>query len=434
MNKKLADFFCDPKTAAKNVAVFLLMIFIVVYAGFQILPSFAGKIETESALAVSIFDTNKTTGYIFRQEHVLEGGGSMGIPVTFIKDGERVSRGQHFANVYSADDYALLQKNIDEIDAKIEVLQKSAIEANTYITDISKTDQQVSDSLGEVYSAISKGILSELPNVQNNLLVNMNKRNMIVNMNESYTDELNKLKAQRNTLQSKITEVSTRLIADTSGYYYGDTDGYEQIFDPSLLDTLTLESFAQLTESQPDNSIKNNSYGKIVKSFVWYVVCEADRASVSPYEVNHYYSLNFPEFSEDDLTMELVNVIKNTSSEKALLVFRGNTAPEDFTYQRKQQVNIISDKYTGLSVPKTALRIVDGEQGVYIINGDIVRFRRVNIIFETDDYYIVSATDLKKTSIQENPEEEMISKYPYISLYDSVIVKGKNLFDGKIAG
>ena len=185
MNKKLADFFCDPKTAVKNVAVFLLMIFIVVYAGFQILPSFAGKIEIESALAVSIFDTNKTTGYIFRQEHVLEGGGSMGIPVTFIKDGERVSRGQHFANVYSADDYALLQKNIDEIDAKIEVLQKSAIEANTYITDISKTDQQVSDSLGEVYSAISKGTLSELPNVQNNLLVNMNKRNMIVNMNES---------------------------------------------------------------------------------------------------------------------------------------------------------------------------------------------------------------------------------------------------------
>lgn len=427
-NKKIADFFCDPETAAKNVGMFLLMIFIVVYAGFQILPSFAGKIETESALAVSIFDTNQTTGYIFREELVLEGDSS-GIPVTFIKDGERVSKGQHFANVYSADDYAELQKNIDEIDAKIEVLEKSAIEANTYITDISKTDEQVNDNLSKVYSAISKGTLTDLANAQNDLLVNMNKRNIIVNMNESYTEELKKLKAQRNTMQSKITQVSVKLVADTSGYYYGDTDGYENVFNPSLLDTLTLESFSELTGSRPDINIKNNSYGKIVKSYVWHVVCEADRTSVSPYEVNHYYTLNFPEFSEDELNMELVNIIKNTSSEKALLVFRGNTAPEDFTYQRKQKVNIISDKYTGLSIPKSALRIVNGKQGVYIINGDIIRFRRVNIIYETDDYYIVSSKD----PVQKTDEENNAEKYPYIALYDNVIVKGKNLFDGKIA-
>ena len=68
MDKKLASFFCDPKIALKNVGFLVLMVFVVVYTGFQILPSFSEKLETETALEVSVFDANITTGYIFRDE------------------------------------------------------------------------------------------------------------------------------------------------------------------------------------------------------------------------------------------------------------------------------------------------------------------------------------------------------------------------------
>lgn len=432
MEKKLADFFCDPKTALKNVFLFLLMIFLVVYAGFQILPSFTQKIETQSALSVSVFDTNKTNGYIFRYEEPISGSAG-GTPVTFVKDGERVSKGQHFANVYTASDYAELQAEIDTIEAKIEILQKSEVETNVYVTDISKTDAEINKYLNSVYSSVADGNLSDVRGNQNDMLVSMNKRNMIVDMTESYTNELNSLKAQKAALESRISSVSQKLTASTSGYYYGDTDGYENIFDPDVLDELTLESFEQLTSVQSDTTLKNTSYGKIVTSFVWYAVCEAEKTSVSGYNEGYYYNLNFPEAGEESLTMQLKKIIKTTTSDKALLVFRGNTAPEDFTYKRNQQVDIISEKYSGLAIPKGALRIVDGEQGVYILNGDIVRFRRVNISFENDDYYIVSVKDPQEAaSSEEEPTEE--NKYSYIELYDSVIVKGKNLFDGKIVG
>ena len=433
MEKKLADFFCDPKTALKNVFLFLLMIFLVVYAGFQILPSFAQKIETQSALSVSVFDTNKTNGYIFRYEEPI-GADAGGTPVTFVKDGERVSKGQHFANIYAASDYAELQEEIDTIDAKIDILQKSAVETNVYVTDISKTDAEINKHLGSVYSAVADGNLSNVRDDQNDMLVSMNKRNMIVDMTESYTNELNSLKAQKAVLESRIDTVSRKLIADTAGYYYGDTDGYENIFDPDVLDELTLEGFEQLTSVQPDTFLKNGSYGKIITSFVWYVVCEAEKSNTSGYTEGYYYNLNFPEFGEENLTMQLKKIIKTTTSDKALLVFRGNTAPEEFTYKRNQQVDIISEKYSGLAIPKGALRIVDGEQGVYILNGDIVRFRRVNIFFENDDYYIVSVRDPREEAVSDEEEPSEQGKYPYIELYDSVIVKGKNLFDGKIVG
>ncbi len=433
MEKKLADFFCDPKTALKNVFLFLLMIFLVVYAGFQILPSFSQKIETQSALSVSVFDTNKTNGYIFRYEEPISAGAG-GTPVTFVKDGERVSKGQHFANIYTASDYADLQAEIDTIDAKIDILQKSVVETNVYVTDISKTDAEINEQLNSLYSAVADGDLSDVRDSQSDMLVSMNKRNMIVDMTESYTNELNSLKAQKAALESRINTVSQKLVAGTAGYYYGDTDGYERIFTPEVIDELTLESFELLTSAQPDASLKNGSYGKIVTSFVWYVVCEAEKASVSGYTEGYYYNLNFPEFGEENLTMQLKKMIKTTTSDKALLVFRGNTAPEEFTYKRNQQVDIISEKHSGLAIPKEALRIVDGEQGVYVMNGDIVRFRRVDIAFENEDYYIISTKDPRAeiASEEEVPTEE--NKYSYIELYDSVIVKGKNLFDGKIVG
>lgn len=151
MNKKISSFFCDPKTALKNTALLALMIFIVVYAFFQIVPSFSRKMETETALAATVFDANETNGYIFRNEEPVIGGAG-GVVVTFVKDGERVSKGQHFANVYSAENYAELQEEIDVLDGKISILEKSSSETSYYVTDLAKIDEEIGENLDKIYS------------------------------------------------------------------------------------------------------------------------------------------------------------------------------------------------------------------------------------------------------------------------------------------
>lgn len=431
-NSKLSSFFCDPKTALKNVGLLLLMIFVVVYSGFQILPSFSQRIETSTALAVSVFDTNKTTGYIFRDETPISAGANIGVPVTLVEDGERISKGQHYANVYSSDNYASLQQQINAIDDKIEILEKSVVETNAYVTDITKTDKEIEASLDKIYSGIAKGDISEIPGVEDSLLVSLNKRELIVSMTDGYKKEIDALKAERADLESRISAVSQRLTSSVAGYYYGDTDGYENIFTLDKLENLTFESFKELTERSPESAVLEGSIGKVVKSYVWYLACEVEREVAASYKEGHYYTLNFPTFSEDEMKMELQKIITSTSEHTSILVFRGNTAPEGFTYQRSQPVNIISDKYTGYAIPKDALRIVDGLRGVYIMNGDIVRFRRVNIIFENEDYYLAEIPVAQADDEADDDETEFHGKtYPYLSLYDSVIVKGKDLFDGK---
>lgn len=440
MNNKLASFFCDPKTAIKNVAMLALMIFIVVYAGFQILPSFSEKLKTETALEVTVFDANVTTGYIFRNEEpIMNGAGNDRVVVTLVKDGEKISNGQHFANAYVASDYAEIQEQIDVIEDKINVLEKSAVETDAYITDLSKTDDAINASFDKIYSSVSDGILENVNSVENELLINMNKRNLITRDNDGYTSEVLSLKQQKKTLEGRISAYSDRVTAQNSGYYYGDTDGFERIFDVDLLDELSHESFREIVNMSPENDVLNSNYGKIVKDFVWYLVCESDKNSAAGYKENKDYSLVFPSFSDEEMTLTLKKIIKNTGEKTVLLVFRGNTAPEGFPYSRSQQVNIISGEQTGFAVPKDAVRIKNGMKGVYILNGDIVRFRRIETIAEDGDYYIVkkpkavSFSESDENKSKEEKDNEEIT-YRYLSLYDNVIVGGKNLFDGKIVG
>ncbi len=431
MNKRISSFFCDPKTVIKNVAIFLLMIFLSVYAFFQILPTFAQKIETETALPVSVYDTTQTTGYIFREEQLVSGP-SNGIAVTLVKDGERLSNGQHFANVYSNADAAKLQEEINAIDRKIETLSKSVVDTDLYVTDITKTDEAISDNFDELFSKIAKNDLTDTLNIQKDLLVNLNKKDMIVNMTDSYDAEIASLQTQRNAILNRINSMTQKLIAPFSGYYYGDTDGYETIFDPAELENLTIERFHEIISQPPLQNSTTADFGKIVTDFVWYVVCETDRLSAAKYNIGSYYKLRFTSFSEEEIKLELTDVISETSEDTALLIFRGNTAPEGFPYQRSQQVDIISDGYSGLAVSKQALRVVDGKTGVYILDGDIVRFRLADVIFEDEDYYVISTESAKTADNQEDTEDG--KTYYYLTLYDNVIVSGKSLFDGKIIG
>lgn len=439
MGKKLDKFLMDPKQALKNFGIFIGMIFVVVYACFQILPTFSEKLETETALKVTVFDANATTGYIFRNEEPVTSTGSNDrVVVTLIKDGERVSRGQHFANAYTTEDYADIQEQIDVIDDKISVLERSSVSTNAYVTDLSKTDGEINDGFTKIYSAVSDGELGKVNSVENDLLVNMNKRNLIINMSDGYKSELDSLKAQKSNLESKISVYSDKITASVSGYFYGDTDGFERIFNVDLLDSLTHDDFRQIVESEPEQHIAASNYGKIVKDFVWYVVCESDKTAAAKYVENRKYNLVFPSYSDDELGFVLDRIVKSTSEDTVLLVFRCNTAPDGFSYSRSQQVNIISSRHSGYAVPKEAVRMLGKERGVYILIGDIVRFRRIEILSEDGDYYIVKIPQVTaETEAEDNAddsENKTESKYPYLALYDNVIIGGKNLFDGKIVG
>lgn len=428
---RFARFFCDPKKVVKLVCGILLAIFLLIYVYLQASGGFDGDIETEKAYLVSMNDAVQSRGYIFRDETVIGKTGD-GAVVTLVSEGDRVSKGQLIANVYSDIDNITLQDDINRISRRLSILEESKVDSGFVMSDLTQLDDDIDEIFVGIYKSSSRGNLSSVISDSSELLVKLNKRDLIVESDFDYSSELASLTAQKESLQAQIGRYSTPLYAPTSGYFYGEADGYENEFDISCVDGITIDKINELSQTKADESVLSGSGGKIVNDFIWYTVCVIDYEDVSLLKEGRDYSISFPENGDVEITMLLKKIVKETNTDTALCIFRANVLPKNFDYKRTQQANIVLGTIEGLSVPKKALRTVNGVEGVYVLVGDVVRFRRVERIAEKEDYYIVKYITDNGAFEQQSGDSEN-NNVKYISLYDNVIVSGKNLFDGKIA-
>ena len=59
---------------------------------------------------------------------------------------------------------------------------------------------------------------------------------------------------------------------------------------------------------------------------------------------------------------------------------------------------------------------------MYVLYGSEVQFKQISILYSTKDYVICDTS----------PKENVLFNGETISLYDKVIVKGDDLYDGKV--
>lgn len=426
---RFAKFLCDPARVVKSVAALAVCVGIVVYVYMQVMGGFNSGIETETAMHVSMNDTIKADSCVFRDETVVENTAD-GTIVTLVSEGERVSKGQLIANIYPDDNDAVLQDDINRINRRLEILRNSSVDKQFVISDLRQLDDNIDEIFAGIYNDSSKGNLSSAISSSSELLVLLNKRDLIVESDFDYSQELERLESEKASLEGRINSVATAVFAAESGYFYGDVDGYESQFDIKLVEKISLSDFERLASSEPADDGKSGNI-KIVNDFIWNVVCSLDADMARTLREGRIYTLVFPENGDYEMKMTLSKVVTETDSSSALAVFRVNVLPTDFNYKRFQRAEIVVEGIEGISVPKKALRVVNDVEGVYILVGDVVRFRSVERIAEKDGYYIVKLKS--NAAVFEDDKGEEIEIKP-LSLYDNVIVSGKELFDGKIIG
>ena len=137
-------------------------------------------------------------------------------------------------------------------------------------------------------------------------------------------------------------------------------------------------------------------------------------------QVGQELTVNFTQASmESKVTVHSINHQGN--SDTALLVMEGTEFSSEMVSMREQPIEIIIATYTGLKVPKSAVRVQeqtdsDGKTtqipGVFILSGSIQKFKMINELFEADDYYVVEQSATNSDMLVER---------------DQVIVQGKNL-------
>lgn len=411
------------KKIIKNVLVFIFATFSVVYCYIQVKNIFIDTMKTENAVLYTMDDVLELKCYVVRDESVVKGDKN-GIYSYVVFEGEKLASGQTIANVYSSDTEFLIQEQIQEIDKKIDILSDSNVENNYFTIDVDKIDDNVVTLLSNQREQILSGEYSLAIQSKESLVTTLNKRYLVVNALTGFDERIAQLELNKASLTNKSLDVYDTVTADKPGYFFSDIDGFEGKLTIDLIDGADADAIISAIEGEPDK-VDKNAVGKIVGDYKWYAVCVVTKAEAQKFSSDKSYDVSFPYSVGRVLNCKLKSKIVQPKTDKTILVFESNSYPDSFNFMRTQTVEVNLGSYSGLRIKKEALRIVDGKEGVYILDGNTVKFKRAKKIYENDGYYIISRTD---------PEKDGGNTTPYLEMYDAVINNGIDLYDGKTIG
>ncbi len=414
------------KNLTKNIIIAIAALTFMAYAAIQISLSVGDMVEVESAVYSSSVKTIPLNAYIFRDERPVMTAGQ-GSACYFYADGEKVFKNAEILKIYSLESDAKIQEEINELNKKISLLEKSNITKNYSTTDLEAIDSSIASKIHAIISLVGTGSLDMAALNEDDLLILMNRRSAVISGAGGYDYVIDAYKSKISELNSRMTGQSSSVYTDITGYFYSNTDGYENIFTMDLLNRLTLEEYYSLESKMPDEALFSQSKGKIVTSVKWYITVSLDKRTISKLTdkkpANYKYEIRFPYSDNQTVKMKLEKVVSQTDYDYAVMVFSSDVQIEGFNYTRTQPVEIVYEYYTGLKVPMSAIRVVDGVTGVYILDGNVVKFKSATVLNEENGYCICALPDSNDVNV--------ISKTK-ISLYDPVIVAGKGLYEGKI--
>lgn len=403
----------------QRTATALLCALVVIYIVIQISTALSTEIVTEYAGRNTIEDKIEVTSYVLRDETVLSAKAD-GVVHSPLAEGERVALKQPVATVYKSDTASQVQSEIHAINEQLSVLEASVIDTNYATSTVSKQDQSIYATLHENRAFIENNKYNLAVQNHADLLVSLNKRQLIVGKVDDFSDKIKELNAKKKELTASLTNALETIKAPKAGFFSSQIDGYETIFTKKALDTLTVNSFEEMLGKKP-KKISEKTVGKIIGDFNWYLLCPVERSQAASFTEGFTYQLAFPYSSDVRIDGKLTKKVMQTDSDRVILVFSANAIPREFNYSRSQTVQIILKSYSGLQIVKSALRQIDGVEGVYVLQGGTVTFKKVRRIHENEGYYLVE---------QLKPNDPEV--YEHLKLYDSVIVRGKNLYVGKV--
>ena len=411
---RLADLVVHIATIAVAAAA-------LAYLGYHFFEGFSADIETEYATLVTDSDVVPLDAYIMRSESVIfAASATSGHSVGYVfSDGTKVHGGQVVANIYTGDGSS--DEAIVDLDRRIDLLESSNLTDGMTSSDTYVIDSKIQNYYYLIHQSTLLGNYSNLTKRRDELLTLINKRRILTGVTTGYSDRIESLTAERALLSAGQDTIAESVEAPYAGYFYSTTDGYESTFSASKVESLTLAEFDKMLSSQPTR-YSDRAVGKMVSDFDWYIVCETTRDSLRYFTKGYSYYVNFPYNDDISIKMTLSNVVSEVGSDRVLLVLETERIPEDFSFRRMQPVELVRSSYTGYRVPISAARLVDGKQGVYIMIGNTIEFREIDILLEMDGYYIVAEQDPVN-------DPDYASK---LGLYDQIVVSGKNLYDGKL--
>lgn len=385
----------------------------LIYGIYQLFCFFSKQYETERVISYVGEDSVKSEGFFFKNEIVLNSSISSNADYD-VSEGEKVAKDQKISALYEGQLNISLQNRIRDIEEKIIQLESGISGTDLFATDIMKLDSMISKKISEILNTDSAGNFKATLNETNELQILINKKSAVNGNASLIENEIKKLKGELNSLKANSNQTLSEVKAPASGYFSSVYDGYENLLRLSESNKLTVSEFSDFLNFTPDTDTPKGYIGKIITDFDWTFACIVNASEIDELDVGNIIYLKLPRVS-DESCKATVKYISDIENNQRVLMISGYLYMDIINNLRKEDCEIILKKYSGYKVNKNAVRIVDGQTGIYVLSGIVIKFKPVDVKLNKDDYAIVTSKGK-----------------PEILPTDDVIISGKDIYDGKI--
>ena len=409
---------------ATKLMLAAILLTVLIYFGVNAASYFLDPFTTTLVYDYTSENAVTVSGYVVRQEEVLTGGG--GDLVYFSRgEGEKVSRGGTVALVYQSAQALQDANTLRSLEEQLEQLTYARSLASGASTS-ARLDEEVVSSLIAFRGAMASGSLSDAGEPGDNLRSAILKRSFAYSGTETLDAAIASLQEQIAALTASAGAGTTAITAPAAGLFSSLVDGYESVLLPENLEDMTPADYRAIAPQAVSNAC-----GKMIYGSEWSFVTLMRTADMGKMAVGDTVSLRFQNGLNRDLPMT-VSAISGEEGGQKVVVLSSENYLGLTTLLRHQNAQIIFNSYTGLRVPRSAVRILtetvtdeDGTEltekttGVYCLWGAAARFKPVEVIWQESSYILVAPAD-------------GASATRTLRAGDEVITAAEDLYDGKV--
>lgn len=408
-------------------AMAAIAVALVIYFGFYVAKVFSEPYTTALAYTYTSNDSAEAVGILVRQETVLPA--QTGIVDVTRSEGEKVGVGQSVAQVYRDSQAQNNQADLEALADQIQLLEYSSDGGG--VDSAAKLDENILQAVTALHAASGVGDYNQLEDQVRTLKSTVLKRGYVYGNglgSEELTQKLNDLKSQYAALKQQTSSSTSSVRAPQSGVFSTLVDGYETAVTPQTVFQLTPSSLSALLAGQGKES--GGGVGKLITATRWYFAAALPVSVAERLKEGSTATLRFSGDFDQDIDMR-VDQIGEAEGDKSVVVFSTDRYLSQTTLLRQQTAELIFNSWSGLRIPKQALRmekstytdketgqeVQNNRLGVYALLGGRAEFKTVEVVTEGDDYYVVRSTTDESDALRAG---------------DEVIVRATELYDGQL--
>lgn len=405
------------KTVLKGIGVILFALAFC-YTIYEIYDVSRQGVVTRTAVEHTIYETLDMEVFIIRDEKYIEGSPS-GTVVPLVGDGERVAGDADIAAVFKNDDDAAkyielqrMKKDLARYDSLTSQATFSGLKVGTLEADVKAG---LCDFLGSVYG----GDMASAFECANDF---RDKATTLEIVTKGTLD----LTERRQALAQKIASLEASLGGFTmvgtgnksAGFYMSETDGFENT--PGYAEASKLTPAIVNNMQKAKSTGKTTGLGKLVCGYRWYMAAVLDSKKAADIVKGSVVTINLPESDVKRITAKVYAKNEDKKGKTAVIFVCSDINPQILRL-RREKAELVMKAHTGFVINSGEIRVIeraDGTKinGVYILRGNIVSFRRINMIYSGNGFILSGST----------------SQGGYVKLYDEIITSGRNLRDGAV--